>query len=172
MQSAIATRLELNAIPSELLQRMYVYWQSKCGSHAMPARADIDPVDFSWALGNICLLDVETNPLRLRYRLAGTRLTRLYEMDLTGRSVDDIRLPELRDLVRTHLQEVVETAKPTLYCISIANNGGPQTYVRLALPLRGPQGEVAMILMAIDMVGPLPDGEDLMAGTRRRPGIE
>lgn len=172
MQSAIATRLELNAIPSELLQRMYAYWQSKCGSHPMPARADIDPVDFSWALGNVCLLDVETNPLRLRYRLAGTRLTRLYEMDLTGRSVDDIRQPELRDLVRSHLQEVVTTAKPTLYCISIANNGGPQTYVRLALPLRGPQGEVAMILMAIDMVGPRPDGEDLMAGTRRRQGIE
>jgi hypothetical protein len=172
MQSAIATRLELTAIPSELLQRMHAYWLSKCGSHPMPTRAEIDPVDFSWALGNVCLLDVETNPLRLRYRLAGTRLTRLYEMDLTGRTVDDIRLPDLRNLVRSHLQEVVETAKPNLYCISITNNGGPQTYVRLALPLRGPHGEVAMILMAIDMVGPSSDADDLMAGSRRRPAIE
>lgn len=172
MQSAIATRMELDVIPSELLQRMLAYWQSKCGGHAMPARTDIDPVEFAWALGNVNLLDVERNPLRFRYRLAGTRLTRLYEMDLTGRSVDDIRMADLRELVRNHLQEVVETAKPNLFCISITNNAGPQTYLRLALPLRGPQGEVAMILMAIDMVGPSPDAEDFMAGTRRRPGIE
>jgi hypothetical protein len=66
----------------------------------------------------------------------------------------------------------VETAKPNLYCVSITNNGGPQTYVRLAMPLRGAHGEVSMILMAIDMVGPIPDGEDLMAATRRRPGID
>jgi hypothetical protein len=138
----------------------------------MPSRAEIDPVDFPWALGNVCLLDVETNPLQLRFRLVGTRLVRLYEVDLTGRTVEDIRLADLRDIVRTHLQEVVETAKPNLYCVSIANNGGPQTYVRLALPLRGTHGEVAMILMAIDMVGPPPESDDLMPGSRRRTSID
>lgn len=172
MQSAIATRLELDAIPSELLQRMYAYWQSKCGSHAMPARADIDPVDFSWALGNICLLDVETNPLRFRYRLAGTRLTRLKEVDLTGRNVDDIEPAEFRDLIRGHLQEVVQTAKPNLYCISIVNAGGAQTYVRLAMPLRGPQGEVAMILTAVDIVGPGFQPDDLLVASRRRASLD
>jgi len=172
MQSAIATRLELNAIPSDLLQRMYAYWQTKCGGHAMPARADIDPVEFAWALGNICLLDVETNPLRLKYRLAGTRLSRLKEVDLTGHNVDDIQPAEFRDLVRGHLLEVVQTAKPNLYCISIVNSGGAQTYVRLALPLRGPQGEVAMILTAMDMVGPTHQEDDLMAGSRRRSTLD
>jgi hypothetical protein len=124
-------------------------------------------VEFPWALGNVCLLDVESDPLRFRYRLAGTRLMRLYEMDLTGRSVDEIRLPQLRDLVRAHLQEVVETGKPNLYCISITNNGGPQTYLRLALPLRGPAGNVAMIAMVIDMVSAAPEGDDGRPGHRR-----
>lgn len=172
MLSAIATKMQLSAIPSEMLQRMHAYWESKRGGNAMPARADIDPVDFSWALGNVCLLDVETAPLRFRYRLAGTRLTRLYEVDLTGRDVDEIRPIEFRNLVRSHLQEVVETATPNLYCLSITNNGGPQTYMRLALPLRGPNGEVAMILMIIDFVGPTPEDTDVMAATRRRPGID
>jgi len=62
MKSVIATRLELGAIPSDLLQRMLAYWQSKCGGHAMPARADIDPVEFPWGLGNVSLLDVERDP--------------------------------------------------------------------------------------------------------------
>lgn len=167
MKSVIATRLELGAIPSDLLQRMFAYWQSKCGGHAMPARADIDPIDFAWGLGNICLLDVQRSPLQFRYRLAGTRLTRLKEVDLTGRSVDDIQPAEFRDMIRKHLQEIVETAKPNLYCISITNGGGPQTYVRLALPLRAADGNVGMILTMIDMIGPLPDRDDKLGGPRR-----
>ncbi len=167
MKSVIATRLELGAIPSDLLQRMLAYWQSKCGAHAMPARADIDPIEFAWGLGNICLLDVQRDPLLFRYRLAGTRLTRLKEVDLTGRSVDDIQPAEFRNMIRKHLLEVVETAKPNLYCISITNGGGPQTYVRLALPLRGADGGIAMILTMIDMIGPMPDRDDTVGGPRR-----
>jgi hypothetical protein len=172
MKSVIATRLELGAIPSDLLQRMFAYWQSKCGGHAMPARADIDPIDFAWGLGNICLLDVQRNPPQFRYRLAGTRLTRLKEVDLTGRSVDDIQPAEFRDMIRKHLLEVVETAKPNLYCISITNGGGPQTYVRLALPLRAADGSVGMILTMIDIIGVLPERDDMPGGPRRRSSFD
>jgi hypothetical protein len=167
MKSVIATRLELGAIPSDLLQRMFAYWQSKCGGHAMPARADIDPVEFAWGLGNVSLLDVERDPLQFRYRLAGSKLTRIMEVDLTGRSIDDIKHADFRDLMRKHLQEIVETAMPSVYCISITNGGGPQTYVRLALPLRGADGGVAMILTMIEMIGPLPDRDDIAGGQRR-----
>lgn len=167
MKSVIATRLELGAIPSDLLQRMLAYWQSKCGGHAMPARADIDPVEFAWGLGNVSLLDVERDPLQFRYRLAGSKLTRIMEVDLTGRSIDDIKHVDFRDLMRKHLQEIVETAKPSVYCISITNGGGPQTYVRLALPLRGADGGVAMILTMIEMIGPVPDRDDTPGGPRR-----
>ena len=167
MKSVIATRLELGAIPSDLLQRMFAYWQSKCGGHAMPARADIDPVEFAWGLGNVSLLDVERDPLQFRYRLAGSKLTRIMEVDLTGRSIDDIKHVDFRDLMRKHLQEIVETAKPSVYCISITNGGGPQTYVRLALPLRGADGGVAMILTMIELIGPAPDRDDTPGGPRR-----
>jgi len=167
MKSVITTRLELGAIPSELLQRMLTYWQSKCGGHAMPARADIDPLEFAWGLGNVSLLDVEKDPLRFRYRLAGSKLARIMEVDLTGRGIDDIKQPEFRDLMRKHLQEIVETAKPSLYCISITNGGGPQTYLRLALPLRSGDGGVAMILTMIDIIGPGPHREGVPAEPRR-----
>ena len=167
MKSVIATRLELGAIPSDLLQRMLAYWQSKCGGHAMPARADIDPVEFPWGLGNVSLLDVERDPLQFRYRLAGSKLTRIMEVDLTGRSIDDIKHADFRDLMRKHLREIVETAMPSVYCISITNGGGPQTYVRLALPLRAADGSVGMILTMIDMIGTLPDRDDMVGGQRR-----
>jgi len=89
------------------------------------------------------------------------------EVDLTGRSIDDIKHADFRDLMRKHLREIVETAKPSVYCISITNGGGPQTYVRLALPLRAADGSVAMILTMIDMIGTLPDGDDMLGGQRR-----
>jgi hypothetical protein len=167
MKSVIATRLELGAIPSELLQRMLTYWQSKCGGHPMPSRADIDPIEFAWGLGNVSLLDVERDPLQFRYRLAGSKLTRIMEVDLTGCSIDDIKQADSRDLMRKHLQEIVQTAKPSVYCISITNGGGPQTYLRLALPLRAADGSVGMILTMIEMIGPAPDRDDMAGGPRR-----
>ena len=172
MKSVIATRLELGAIPSDLLQRMFAYWQSRCGDHAMPARANIDPVEFAWGLGNVSLLDVERDPLQFRYRLAGSKLARIMEVDLTGRSIDEIKHADFRDLMRKHLQEIVETAKPSVYCISITNGGGPQTYVRLALPLRAADGSVGMILTMIDIIGAAPERDDILRGPRRRTSFD
>jgi hypothetical protein len=170
MDNATATKLDLDAIPGEPMRRLYRYWQSKCDAHAMPARADIDPVDFPWALGNVCLIELEREPPRLRYRLVGTRLLRPADADLTGRFVDDIPSPELRELVRRHLTEAAATAAPNLYRMTVTNEYGPHGYVRLALPLRGADGKVAMILTMAEPVGPHGAG-DLLSPGHHRPAM-
>ena len=53
------------------------YWQSKCGPRAMPARADLDPLEMRGFLANVALVDVlprEGRPSEFRIRLAGAAI--------------------------------------------------------------------------------------------------
>jgi len=151
MQDGIAaTRLPLTEIPSETLRRMYAYWLSKCRGEQLPGRGDIDPLDFPWALGLICLLDIERYPLTFRYRLDGTTIAERYGADLTGRTTDDVKPDFHAALLRRHFAEVAESGKPTVYRISLRYGGQARTYMRLALPLSCDGRTVDMILTVSD----------------------
>ena len=111
-------------------------------------------------------------PLRLRYRLAGTRLTRLYEVDLTGRTHrrhPAARAPRSRAEVicrkSSRRRSRVSTASPS----PTTADRRPMCAWRCRCAVRTAKSR--MILTTIDMIGPLPDGDDIMAGTRRRPAI-
>ena len=155
MQDGVAaTRLSLAEIPSETLRRMHAYWQSKCRGEKLPARKDIDPLDFPWALGLICLLDVERYPLAFRYRLDGTTIAERYGADLTGRTIDEVKPAFHAALLQKHFSEVAETARPTLYRISLRYGGHARAYMRLALPLASDGKTVEMIMTISDRLTP------------------
>lgn len=155
MQDGVAaTRLSLAEIPSETLRRMHAYWQSKCRGEKLPTRKDIDPLDFPWALGLVCLLDVERYPLAFRYRLDGTTIAERYGADLTGRTIDEVKPAFHAALLQKHFSEVAETARPTLYRISLRYGGHARTYMRLALPLAGDGKTVEMIMTVSDRLTP------------------
>ena len=70
----------------------YRYWDGKRRGRAMPARADIDPLEMKPWLSGTALIDVKrasdpkpnTFPYELRYRLVGTKPTLLRGQDVTG----------------------------------------------------------------------------------------
>jgi hypothetical protein len=155
MQDGVAaTRLSLAEIPSETLRRMHDYWQSKRRGELLPGRKDIDPLDFPWALGLVCLLDVERYPLAFRYRLDGTTIAERYGADLTGRTTDAVRPEFHAALLRKHFAEVAEGGRPSLYRISLRYGGQARTYMRLALPLARDGKTVEMILTVSDRLTP------------------
>lgn len=160
MQDGVAaTRLSLTEIPSDTLRQMYAYWRSKCQGERLPARKDIDPLDFPWALGLVCLLDVERYPLTFRYRLDGTTIAERYGADLTGRTTDEVKPEFHADLLRRHFSEVAESGRPTVYRISLRYGGQARTYIRLALPLARDGNTVDMIMTISDRL--TPDYDDL-----------
>src|SRR4051794_34289618 len=55
-----------DGIRAARLQRLHPYWTERKGDRRMPARRDIDPLDFPYLLGNIMLLDVVGEPPRFR----------------------------------------------------------------------------------------------------------
>ena len=155
MQDGVAaTRLSLAEVPSDTLRRMYAYWQSKCRGERPPARKDIDPLDFPWALGLVCLLDVERYPLAFRYRLDGTTIAERYGADLTGRTIDEVKPDFHAALLRKHFSEVAEGGQASAYRISLRYGGQARTYMRLALPLAGDGKTVDMILTVSDRLTP------------------
>ena len=65
------------------------YWESKRAGRAMPARADIDPVEMRDHLGWIILADVLPDMTDFRFRLVGTRITEYFRRDVTGRLLSE-----------------------------------------------------------------------------------
>lgn len=146
----VATRISLSEIPSDTVRRMHEYWESKCRDGRLPGRQDIDPLEFAWALGLVCLLDVERDPLLFRYRIDGTTIAERHGEDLTGRSIDVVKPDFYATMLRRHFSEVVDEKRPTCYRISFRHGPNAKTYVRLASPLARDGANVDMILTVSD----------------------
>jgi hypothetical protein len=81
---------------------LLAYWHRKRGSRRMPARADIDPLELKRHLGSLCLIDVFHAPLRMRYRLIGTKIVETMGRDSTGKFYDELySRPLLADIERS-----------------------------------------------------------------------
>jgi hypothetical protein len=84
------------------------YWLRKGAGKAMPARADIDPLDIPQLLANVFLIDVVPgDPQRFRFRLVGTRITEL-EGGMTNRFLDEFIPGAAGTAMARHYEDTVE----------------------------------------------------------------
>lgn len=97
-----------------LLQQLYVYWDAKRAGGMYPGREAIDPLELRFILGSLILIDVETDPIRFRYRLFGSDIARRQGFDMTGKYLDDHPWQELAALARETYLQVLQTRKPAL----------------------------------------------------------
>lgn len=70
--------LQRSDITSNLILDMGNYLDRKRGARQLPARADIDPCELVSSLPYMVLVDIQTNPLRVFYRLVGTKIAEFY----------------------------------------------------------------------------------------------
>lgn len=63
---------------------LFEYWRGKWRDGRPPSRQEIDPVDMRAYLANMNMGDIETNPLRVRYRVYGTLHAEFNRIDCTG----------------------------------------------------------------------------------------
>ena len=131
------------------LRRLYEYWEVKRDGREMPSRNDIDPVDISYVLGDVMLVDViGEEPFRFRIRLHGTNLAERSGSDITGEMLD--QLPENeRGLVGQRCTEVATKGQP-LHCRSNSElDGRLFRYECIILPLSADGKKVNMELVAV-----------------------
>jgi hypothetical protein len=83
------------------LRRLYDYWAEKRGERSMPSRANIDPLDITYIVGNVIMVDViEGDPLRFRIRLHGTNLAQRVGYELTSKMLDELPINDFRALAQ------------------------------------------------------------------------
>ena len=99
------------AVRSPIIREMLAYWESKRVDGRLPRPADIDPTEIPRLIATIVICDLETNPFRVRYRLAGTRQVHILGNELTGRYVDEMNWEEA-PFVHRIFARAQETAAP------------------------------------------------------------
>src|SRR5215467_6340811 len=66
------------------------YWESKQRGRVMPERADIDPCEIKPLLPYLMISDLFSDPLRVRFRLAGTKVCETFGFNIDGRWLEEL----------------------------------------------------------------------------------
>jgi hypothetical protein len=129
-----------------ILNALNEYWQMKCGDHALPSRADLDPAEFRYALGNVSLIDVLLDPLRFRIRVIATNVEARFDRPLTGTYLDDLPEPENARLWDKVYRTVVRTGKPQTCVGRVVEDGVERMYRGTIWPLASNHQDIDMLL--------------------------
>jgi hypothetical protein len=141
-------------ISNPKLRRLYEYWSRQRGDRKWPSRADLDPVEMRFVLGNIILAEVLPGdapgaPPGYRIRLHGTTLTQRVGYDLTGKMLDDMPVPEFRNLSRRSFDKVVGTGEPLHVVADRMVDERMQHYESILMPLSNDGERVEMLLIGL-----------------------
>jgi hypothetical protein len=99
-------------IASSAIRRMADYLAHKRGARPMAARADFEPTEVRDLLPYIVLVDISDNPLRVYYRLVGTRIAEFYG-EFTGTWMHERPISDAyRGIAENIYRTLIETRAP------------------------------------------------------------
>jgi hypothetical protein len=140
-------------ISSSIINDLHRYWRSKHVGDQLPPRSALDPIEFRHLLPNILLGSIEYDPLRIFYRLAGTRIVE-FRGELTGHYLDAVPWfePETRLSIQKAYELVIQSRLPTFTETEIRSlNGTPHRIYTGLWPLTNiPQGAIDMFIATED----------------------
>ena len=141
-----------NAIVDPEIRRFVEYWQSKRGGAKYPSRAAIDPLDFSYVLGDVVLIEVHkaapggSPPWHFRYRLIGSNVVRRDGYDLTNKALEEMPEPEYRERVRQTWTEVCESGIAAHHVRNFVLDHRLRCYEVVVMPLASDGQEIDMLI--------------------------
>ena len=155
----MVTRVELTLLPAPAdrvaarnprLGRLYDYWNLKRRDRAMPARADIDPLEMREWLGNLVLVEFFGSVEQYRVRVDGTNLIIHGGGDRTGKGSETLTSDEERALIMSQYRPVFDERQTGYFEAQFTNSEG--RFLReqkLLLPLSSDGIAVNMVLAGI-----------------------
>jgi hypothetical protein len=97
-----------------LVRRFYEYWVAAAPPGRLPGRQHIVPEDIVPLLSRLWILDIFREPLRFRYRLVGTDITRSVQRELTGMWLDEAQPESSANVnLRDRYRFILETRQAT-----------------------------------------------------------
>lgn len=136
------------------LREVEAYWLALADGRLMPRRSEVDPRGLSGTLDRVFLLE-RIAPAQARFRVAGSRLSRLLEMDLRGMPVTALFHPTARPDLSDALATVFdEPARLHLRLDGAGRLASARISAEmLVLPLRDDAGTVTRALGVLDWQG-------------------
>ena len=140
------TRLD---IQSPELRRLHEDWEQRRRGREFPARADFDPVDLRYVLGDLSLVEVLRDPLRFRFRLHASNLADRSGIDLTGRLLDEMPDERQRNNALRHYQQVLAERRPAVVFLRNEYTDNRSWHCEvLVLPLAADGATIDMLMLA------------------------
>lgn len=136
-------------IKAPMLRRLFEDWEQRRRGRQFPARADFDPLDLKYILGDLSLIDVLRDPLRFSFRLHASNLVDRGGIDMTGRLLDEMPDERRRANALRHYQKVMATrqASVTSFAREYTDHRSWDCEV-LVLPLAADGTTIDMLMVA------------------------
>ena len=96
------------------LDDLFRLWSDLRGQSALPRHSDFTPEILRPWLPNILVVEVHRATKRFYYRLAGTALSARYNMNFTGRWLEDMRIAGSPGYWEANFSRAAETREPIL----------------------------------------------------------
>ena len=136
----------ISAVPEARLRKLYAFWRGLAPEPAVPRRADMDPFLVPDLLPWLFVVDIEHDEQgvpHFRYRLAGTGITTLLDLEATGKYIHDVVESGSVDTIRTVYEWPLRLGRPVYSRTAMTFRGGSHQRVvsRLIAPMsRSGQG--------------------------------
>ncbi|MBP2313176.1 PAS domain-containing protein [Azospirillum soli] len=138
------------ALPTERLVRLLLYWRSLCEGHALPRATAIDPTEMHFILGYVMLVDMVDEGADFTYRLYGSKIAASVGRDLTGRRVSSLAGDFGRHLALyfgASFHAVLLRREPLYTEHAAALDSPVERWQRLILPLTAADGGIQRFLV-------------------------
>lgn len=137
----------INAAP---LRFLYRDWDARRAGRPFPARADFDPLELRYILGNLSLIDVVRDPLRFVFRLHASHNAARLGADLTGKELAEMPAAANPASVRAHYERVVASRAPQVQRrMGTHADGIKWEYEVLVLPLSTDGAVIDMLMVGM-----------------------
>jgi len=93
-------------------RHFFDYWLERANGRPMPNRSDICPTEIPRHLPLVSLIEIESEPLNFRFRLAGTQLREIYEKEVTSTCLSEFSEVQNREYWISAHERIAHTGRP------------------------------------------------------------
>ncbi|HEV2265527.1 MAG TPA: PAS domain-containing protein [Stellaceae bacterium] len=112
MQSQIQEYIDVGTLTNAALKRLHDEWRSRRRGRSFPARADFDPAEMGYILGNLSLVEVRRHPLRFFFRVHASNIATRVGFDMTRKFLDESPDVRYRSLILDHYLRTLDERRP------------------------------------------------------------
>jgi hypothetical protein len=135
--------------PSPPIQALLDYWRQKRGSRLVPARASIDPVEFSQHLPYVFLGDIIDQGVDLRCRLVGGTAGEYIGGEKPGCRASELGCRPFSEILVESCRDMIAKNAPVLILLQFSFLIEPAVQVELLLMPLSSNGELADIVFGM-----------------------